>query len=248
MQTQCRRCVLDKSAEEITFDEKGVCNFCHMAQRELDLIGHRWCERANEGEVVSFPPTLPNDLFFPVPSLYDRLIGMVFEKGHKIFLGRKHSEATKEKMREKATGRKHNEETKEKLRQGRIGMKHTEETKKKMSEQRGGENNAFYGKKHTMETQERLSAYRGELKGNWKGGITPIRKKERSTFEYQNWRKAVKERDEYKCLRCGSEDNLEADHIKSFAYHPELRFDIENGRTLCRDCHKKTDSYGKVEK
>lgn len=29
---------MDKSASEITFDEKGVCNFCHQAQRELESI------------------------------------------------------------------------------------------------------------------------------------------------------------------------------------------------------------------
>lgn len=29
---------MDRSASEITFDEKGVCNFCHQAQRELKLI------------------------------------------------------------------------------------------------------------------------------------------------------------------------------------------------------------------
>ena len=36
-QTQCRLCVMDRSAEEIVFDDNGVCNFCHIAQKELDL-------------------------------------------------------------------------------------------------------------------------------------------------------------------------------------------------------------------
>ena len=35
---QCVNCVMDKSAEEITFDEKGVCNFCHQAQKSLREI------------------------------------------------------------------------------------------------------------------------------------------------------------------------------------------------------------------
>lgn len=34
---QCAKCVMDKSAPEITFDKDGVCNFCHQAQRELEL-------------------------------------------------------------------------------------------------------------------------------------------------------------------------------------------------------------------
>lgn len=37
MQTQCKRCIMDKSAKEITFDENGFCNFCDNAQRELAL-------------------------------------------------------------------------------------------------------------------------------------------------------------------------------------------------------------------
>lgn len=38
MRTQCKFCVMDKSAEEITFDENGRCNFCIQAQNELESI------------------------------------------------------------------------------------------------------------------------------------------------------------------------------------------------------------------
>jgi len=171
-----------------------------------------------------------------------------FQKGHKIFLGRKHSEETKALMRLKAKGRIVSNITKEKLRMFRLGRKHSEETKKKMSVARKGKKNGFYGKNHSMETRLHLSTFKGEKKGNWKGGVTPITKKARDTFEYRIWKKAVKERDNYKCIWCGSLTNLEADHIKSFTYFPKLRFDINNGRTLCRDCHKKTKTYGKVQK
>lgn len=36
--TTCVKCCMNQSAEEITFDEKGVCNFCKIAQNELALI------------------------------------------------------------------------------------------------------------------------------------------------------------------------------------------------------------------
>ena len=55
------------------------------------------------------------------------------------------------------------------------------------------------------------------------------------------WRKAVFERDNYTCQICRVRGKyLEADHIKPFAYFPELRFELTNGRTLCRKCHDKT--------
>lgn len=79
---------------------------------------------------------------------------------------------------------------------------------------------------------------------NWKGGITPLNTAFRMTWEYKQWRKAVFERDNYTCQECGARGvEIHADHIKEFAYYPELRLDINNGRTLCVPCHKKTPSY-----
>ena len=33
---------------------------------------------------------------------------------------------------------------------------------------------------------------------------------------------------------------MNADHIKPWAYYPELRYDINNGRTLCVEHHRLT--------
>jgi len=62
---------------------------------------------------------------------------------------------------------------------------------------------------------------------------------QRNMPEYIEWRAAVFERDGYKCQECGQGGTLNAHHIKSWASHPESRFDIENGVTLCFDCHAK---------
>ena len=61
----------------------------------------------------------------------------------------------------------------------------------------------------------------------------------RASKEYYQWRKAVYERDHYTCQNCGKVGGkLNAHHIKPFKRFPELRFDVNNGITLCFECHK----------
>jgi hypothetical protein len=84
----------------------------------------------------------------------------------------------------------------------------------------------------------------GEKSHLWKGGITPINITLRSRAEYRLWRESVFQRDNWTCIWCGQRGGkLNADHIKPFALFPELRFAIDNGRTLCEECHKKTDTF-----
>ena len=81
-------------------------------------------------------------------------------------------------------------------------------------------------------------ANRGENHHNWKGGVTNENEKIRRSVEYKKWRYEVLERDEHKCVNCGSEENIWVDHIKPFHLYVDLRFDVNNGRALCRDCDK----------
>lgn len=72
--------------------------------------------------------------------------------------------------------------------------------------------------------------------------------------QYQAWRNSVLERDKYTCQSCRkvckkSEKGLAAHHIKEYSKFVELRFDINNGLTLCRVCHMNLHSRPfKVEK
>lgn len=99
------------------------------------------------------------------------------------------------------------------------------------------------GKKHSKETRLKLSKSHegkiGEQASNWKGGVTPINKAIRNSFEYEEWRTKVFERDLYTCQLCNEVGGyLQADHIKPFAIYPDLRLELSNGQTLCITCHK----------
>lgn len=85
----------------------------------------------------------------------------------------------------------------------------------------------------------------GENSPNWNGGISSERDKIKVTEEYQEWRKNVYKRDNYTCQCCGDNTghNLNAHHIENFSDFPELRFDIDNGITLCDSCHN-PNKYG----
>lgn len=54
-----------------------------------------------------------------------------------------------------------------------------------------------------------------------------------------DWRTRVLARDNFTCLECGSKGKLEAHHIKSRNLYPGLALEVDNGRTLCKECHKK---------
>lgn len=76
-------------------------------------------------------------------------------------------------------------------------------------------------------------------------GISSENEKARKSVAYAEWRKKVFERDDYTCKKCHTRGGtLHADHIKSFAYHKDLRLDLNNGQTLCVDCHKQSKNYG----
>lgn len=63
--------------------------------------------------------------------------------------------------------------------------------------------------------------------------------------EYKKWRQAVRRRDKFKCVLCGSKRKLHVHHIKTWARYPNLRYELSNGCVLCASHHRQT--YGKEE-
>lgn len=77
----------------------------------------------------------------------------------------------------------------------------------------------------------------GEKNWNWKGGVTSKDRLERIRFK-QSMQKQIFKRDNYTCQKCNQHGgHLQVDHIKKWSEYPDLRFDVNNCRTLCMDCH-----------
>jgi len=99
------------------------------------------------------------------------------------------------------------------------------------------------GKKLSDEHKLKLRGERpnscGEKNGNWKGGISAENKKQRIKFS-RELQKSILERDKYTCQICNQRGGqLQVDHIQPWSKFIELRFDIDNCRTLCMSCHYK---------
>jgi predicted restriction endonuclease len=81
---------------------------------------------------------------------------------------------------------------------------------------------------------EKTKHYRAPRRRN-----RPRSQTRQNNLQYDEWRKNVKERDGYKCQFPGCKDKkrLEAHHILPWSEYPTLRYNIQNGITLCRRHH-----------
>lgn len=140
--------------------------------------------------------------------------------------------------------------------QSQVGKPHpnnrrkmTEEEKKRRREliDFNGEKNPFYGKSHNLEMRKKLSAIKqGVDLSRWNEFKGTERHRAMRTRDYILWRTAVFMRDDYTCQSCEKRGvELQADHIKPWALFPELRYAIDNGRTLCVPCHRQTETWGR---
>ena len=131
-------------------------------------------------------------------------------------------------------------------------------------EKRKNKPSGALGKKWELNHVKKSPNIRGSNNHNWKGGKTKLSFQIRNSAEYSFWRMSVFKRDFFTCQHCGAKNKkgekyiFDADHIYPFskilddynitsieeAISCEKLWDIENGRTLCRDCHKKTETWG----
>jgi len=135
--------------------------------------------------------------------------------------------------------------------------KHSEKTKAKISDVKRENPTRYWldkkrpdiSKKAKVWVNERLADHqyknghegmKGKDNPKWAGGITPKNTKIRNSKNGVKWKNDVFARDNWTCQKCGQRGgDLNAHHIKPFAEFPKLRFDLDNGITLCKPCHKK---------
>lgn len=155
-------------------------------------------------------------------------------------------------------GKKHNEDARRKIRARRALQTFSPETRRKLSF-------AGKGRKPVLVpwTSERRriasERQRGAKSKWWRGGRTALSTNIRHCSKYTEWRLSVFERDRFTCVECGFDKGriIEADHIIPFAVllkendiktvvqalECSALWKIENGRTLCKRCHRKTATY-----
>jgi len=130
------------------------------------------------------------------------------------------------------------------------GKKSTEETILKLRLSHLGQISGNKGKKHPFKDRPKAKGravwnkgikvpqISGENSAFWKGGITPLHTKIRTSLEMRLWKKACFERDNYTCAKYGVRTGgLVVHHINNFSSFPELRTSISNGITLSKKAH-----------
>lgn len=127
----------------------------------------------------------------------------------------------------------------------RYGQKHTEETKQKISKTLTGRkfSKSWHRKQsasHIGKKRTRKSRQKQRMTMRRRYGTVGKRSRRRVDLRYKIWHDAVFDRDKKTCVLCGAHGRkveIHADHIKAWALYPKLRYNVDNGRTLCYDCH-----------
>jgi hypothetical protein len=81
---------------------------------------------------------------------------------------------------------------------------------------------------------------------HWKGGLQHIYEERdylMSQKPYREWRLSVFKRDNFTCQKCNNKKDICAHHIKGWTKYPEFRYDVDNGQTLCKNCHQGSHKF-----
>ncbi len=101
----------------------------------------------------------------------------------------------------------------------------------------------MFGKHHTEESKQKMRGKRimatGENNHKWKGGVSyKYDRNVRNSIEFKEWRDIVFKRDDWCCQLCDKKHtNVHPHHLFSFTNYPKIRFNENNGVTVCKDCH-----------
>lgn len=155
----------------------------------------------------------------------------------RFWKGKSLPEEVKRKISEKLKGIKLTEEHRKSISLAQKGIPVKEEVKKRISQ-------TLIGHNVSEETRKKISKAHtgrtGEKSNRWISDRTKIKKQEdRNNPNDKEWKRKVYERDSWKC-RMNNEEckgRIEAHHILSWNDYPELRYNINNGITLCQAHH-----------
>lgn len=123
---------------------------------------------------------------------------------------------------------------------------HSRECYKQYFAKHSKEWNDRTGKGHDLKTRIKISMTLQGIKDkeDWRGFSQSENRLERERFR-DKLQKQILARDNYTCQICGIRGkNMQVDHIQPWAEYVKLRFNMNNCRTLCRECHYKI-TYGK---
>ncbi len=163
-------------------------------------------------------------------------------------------------------GRHHTKKSKEKNKQSHLGHVPWNKGKKglQVAWNKGKSNFWCKGERNPMKrvgARKKIGlTHKGAKCSFWKGGLTDLVKQIKNSFEWKIWREKVFTRDNWTCQKCREKGGklcphhlralhqiLKDNNIKTIkeALNCKELWNIKNGQTLCRKCHKTTENYGK---
>jgi hypothetical protein len=102
--------------------------------------------------------------------------------------------------------------------------------------------------RRNLSLSKRAKGRTGEKSPSWRGGMTAINYRLRTSSAYKQWKREALALWGNKCSNCGvvnkslcnhcgHKTTLHVHHVRSFAKFPADRFDPKNSEVLCAGCH-----------